>query len=709
MTQRARAIRFGTFEVDIEAGELRRNGMKVRVQDQPFQVLTALLERPGDVVTRECLQQRLWAGDTFVEFDRSLNTAVNKLREALGDVAENPRYVETIPRKGYRFIAPVKIINPLYAVDEPPGIAPERERSGMRAGVGGHRFWPWIASMVLLVTCVALVWSIWRREPRAGGGVQKFTIAPEGGADSPVISPAGTHIAYCSGRAARIWIQALDQFEPQQIAGSDGSELPFWSPDSRHIAFAAGGRLWRAPLAGGQPATICLLPGHYLGGAWHPSGDSILFSVDRKGFYEVSAKGGTPSLVLEVDQDRWGEHIEMPSYLPPPHTDFLLYTAQTRDRTHVTVLRSLKSGRDEIIAPNGAGAYSPSGHVLYWREGLLWAVPISAVSMKATGSPFPVGTNPLVQPSVSLDGTLVYATKGEGRLVVLDRSGARLQTVWDPIPYTGGLSLSPDGTRIVIGTFDGRTREIWLADLRRGTRTRFTSGEGLEGHPVWHPSGASIAFRSKRLGDWNILVKPADGSGDAAPIATSPVDGMPEDWSPDGNTLLYRAFDPQRRGDLWYLEKNQSGAYEPAPFLQTPGPETQGRFSPDGQFVAYVSDESGRSEIYVTPFPKGGGRYRVSLSGGVMPRWRRDGKELFYIASDGSLMVAPVETRPQFSTGRPKALFVVSGLGSEAGVGQRFDVSADGNRLLVPESSDAAAKIRVVRNWFAEFRDRREN
>jgi Tol biopolymer transport system component len=328
--------------------------------------------------------------------------------------------------------------------------------------------------------------------------------------------------------------------------------------------------------------------------------------------------------------------------------------------------------------------------------------------MKATGSAFPIGTNPLVQPSVSLDGTLVYATRGEKRVVLLDRSGARLQIVWDSVLHCGKLLLSPDGTRAVISTFDGRITEIWVTDLMRGTRTRFSSGEGLGGSPIWHPSGESIAFRSKRLGNWDILVKPADGSGEATPIGASPVDGTPDDWSPDGNFLLYSVLDPKLGSDLWYLKKNHAEAYEPAPFLQTPSPETQGRFSPDGRFVAYVSDESGRAEVYVTPFPEGDGRHPVSLSGGVWPRWRRDGKELFYVAPGETLMAAPVETQSQFSTGRPKALFVASGLGLEFG-GQRFDVSADGSRFLVPESSDAASKIRVVRNWFAEFHDRRED
>jgi hypothetical protein len=296
------------------------------------------------------------------------------------------------------------------------------------------------------------------------------------------------------------------------------------------------------PLAGGQPATICLLPGEYFGGAWHPSGDSILFGIDRKGFYQVSAKGGTPSLILEPDPTKWGNHFEWPSYLPPPHSDFLLYTAQTQGSRHATVLRSLKSGRDEIIVPNGGGAYSPSGHVLYPHQGLLWALPVSVVSMKATGSAFPIGTTPLVQPSVSLDGTLVYATRGERRVVLLDRSGARAQTVWDPVILAGALSLSPDGTRAVIGTFDGRTGETWIVDLMRGARTRFSSGEWDEGHPVWHPSGQAISFRSNRLR--NILIKPTDGTGEAAPLAGFQVDGTPEDWSPDGS-VCYTACSTQ--------------------------------------------------------------------------------------------------------------------------------------------------------------------
>jgi dipeptidyl aminopeptidase/acylaminoacyl peptidase len=376
----------------------------------------------------------------------------------------------------------------------------------------------------------------------------------------------------------------------------------------------------------------------------------------------------------------------------------------------VTVLRSLKSGREEIIAPNGAGAYSPSGHVLYWREGLLWALPVSVTSMKATGSAFPIGINPQIKPSVSLDGTLVYATRGEKRVVVLDRFGARLQLVWDAVLcYTGNLLLSPDARRAVIGTYDGRTAEIWIADVMRGARTRFASGEWQEGGPIWHPSGNAITFRSNRGGKWDILIKPADGSGEATAIAASPIDGMPEDWSPDGSVLLYSVLAPRRGADLWYLKKNQSGADEPVPFLRTPSGEMEGKFSPDGRFLAYVSNQSGRPEVYVTSFPEGGGTHPVSVSGGSTPRWRRDGKELFYVAPDGTLMAVPVKVQSQFSTGSPKALFVVPDLAySQAGAGRRYDVFANGNRFLVPEFTDSAAKIRVVRNWFAEFRDRRE-
>jgi Tol biopolymer transport system component len=259
-----------------------------------------------------------------------------------------------------------------------------------------------------------------------------------------------------------------------------------------------------------------------------------------------------------------------------------------------------------------------------------------------------------------------------------------------------------------MGTFDGRAGEIWIVDLIRGARTRFSSGEWDEFHPVWHPSGQAIAFRSNRLK--NILIKPADGTGEAAPLAGFQVDGTPQDWSPDGSILLYGVLDPSRgSSDLRYLKKGQSGAYEAAPFLQTSTGETQGSFSPDGRFLAYVSGQSGRPEVYVTSFPDGGGTYPVSVSGGIMPRWRKDGRELFYVAPDGMFMAVPVNIQTNVvSTGSPKALFPAFDLAYRVGWPRGYDVSADGNRFLVPESSDSAAKIRVVRNWFAEFRDRRE-
>ncbi|HSB15572.1 MAG TPA: winged helix-turn-helix domain-containing protein, partial [Bryobacteraceae bacterium] len=410
----ARAIRFGVFEVDLQAGELRKNGLKIRIQEQPLQILAVLIERPGDVVTREDLRQRLWPTDTFVDFDHSLNTAVNKLREALGDSADSPRYVETLPRRGYRFVAPLELLGEDLAEPAPGQPEPPPTRT--------RRLLPWerIAFIAGLAVAVGIIVTMWlsRRGTVSEAPVQRFTFAPEGGATTPVISPDGKHIAYLSGSGddARAMVQDLDRFAPREIPGSEGAkEYIFWSQDSGHIGFAAGGRLWKAPTPGGDPAAICQLPGEYLGGAWSPDGLSIVFSVSHKGLYEVPARGGTPKLIVPVDMNRWGDHFELPWFLPASGGGrVFLYTAQTRERTHVTVLHSLGSGEQRIVAPNGLGVFSPTGHLVYWNRSLLWALPFSSNTKKVTGDAFPIaGTAVFTYASVSLDGTLVYLESGD--------------------------------------------------------------------------------------------------------------------------------------------------------------------------------------------------------------------------------------------------------------------------------------------------------
>jgi Tol biopolymer transport system component len=450
-----------------------------------------------------------------------------------------------------------------------------------------------------------------------------------------------------------------------------------------------------------------------LGGAWSPDGTSIVFSVLRQGIYEVPAQGGTPRLIVKVDLERWGDHFESPWFLPAAGgSRVLLYTAQTRERAHVTVVHSLETGKQEVVAPSGLGVYSPTGHVMYVRQSLLWALPFSLKAMTATGEAFPVArTGWLRSVGVSLDGTLAYLEhEWRQQLTWRDRDGRKSVALEVPNRWILMLSLSPDGRSAAVASWgDDYRSAIWLHDLARGTKMRLTSEPSANGNPIWHPSENIVTFVSYRRGNGDIFARPADGSGTERPLVATPLDEHPFDWSPDGRCLVYRVVDPKGGSDLWYLKKKDDGSgYESAPFLQTPFGETEAAFSPDGGFLAYVSGESGRGEVYVQRFPEGGGRRQVSVNGGIQPRWRKDGRELFYSEGE-TLMAVPVTIGSTFSAGVPRPLFKALGLLREPGEqGQRYDVSADGRRFLLAEPVDEAAEpvIRVVRNWFTEFRDR---
>jgi eukaryotic-like serine/threonine-protein kinase len=697
-----RLIRFGVFELDLQAGELRRNGQKVRLQEQPFRVLNLLLERPGEVVARDELRRTLWPDGTFVDFDHGLHTAINKLREALGDLAESPRYVETVPKRGYRFVAPVERMRddslPLTAAEKSRRIPLERIL---------------VAALIIALGVIGAMWWAMRDRAAAGRHVhEKFAFSPPGGAESPVISPDGKHIAYVSGSGeqSRLWIQDLDRFEPREVTHSAGAlDFPFWSFDSQQIGFAANHRLWRAPTAGGDPVIVCEIPDEYLGGTWNPDGGSIVMAVDHYGLLEVPARGGTPKLILKPDPQRW-KHFDAPRFLPPPHSALLLLTAPMRTGQHVSVLHSLSSGRQEVVSQDGGAVYLPAGYLVYPRESLLWARPFSPGAVKRTGEGFPIAQAlPKAVVSVSLEDTLTYeAGQLRWQMRWRDRHGRELDTQ-DSELCISGMALSPAGTRAAACVWEKSQMNLWIWDFARHTRTRMFWGPGNARNPVWHPSGKMVAFSSSRRGNWDIYMQPADGSSPATVLAAGPLDEVPQDWSADGKVLVYSVADPGTKLDLWYRKQNNdNNDFEFNPIVQSPWQETAGALSPDGRFLAYQSDESGRHEVYVRRFPDGGGRQQVSSGGGIAPRWRRDGKELFYLAGD-TLMAAAVTTVPTFSAAVAKALFQESNVnwGSRGDNWRVFDPSPDGQRFLfaVPEKP-GHSQIRVVRNWSAEFKDR---
>ena len=723
-SSKSKAIRFGVFEVDLRAGELRKDGLKVRLQEQPFRVLALLLENPGEVVTRDELREKLWSADTYVDFDKSLNTTVNKLREALGDSAENPRFVQTLHRRGYRFIAPVEGI----AQESRAVLQAEAAKDGAPTGVGptqpGH---PWgsrrflqtviVALAVSLVVTLGVVVAMWTRspEPIQRASIARFAFGLGSDVRDPVISPNGQHIAYIRGQlpTSKLWVQDLDREEPREIDGTEGAETPFWSPGSDFIGFGAGRKELKKVSVDGSPALVlCEIPvatGAGSAGTWSPDGAAIVFragpSRRSSNLYEVAANGGPPKLLVEPDEF---QGRTSPYFLPlGDGRRVLMFATYSEPDEYRIVLRNLDTGDEDVLAKGTRPFYSPSGHILYEtsdQPGTLWALPFSAESLKPAGEAFPLVQN-AASPSVDNTGTLVYLDRRESgwQLVWRDRSGKKLGSIGQRQESMLHAALSPDGHRVAVSAREKGNSDIRIHEAARPIKTRLTSQPGQELLPIWSPSGNQIAFNS----GGNLLRRSADGGGDATVLLKRPKRETQCDWSRDGKYILFLRLDNGGR-ELWYLSLEEDGSgFEPVHFLQTPFNVEDAKFSPDGRFVAYLSDESGQQELYVRPFPKGDGRWPVSTNGARQAVWSRDGKELFYLEED-TLVAVDVATGPNFSVGSAKKLFQSEHF--RPSDSHSYDVSADGQRFVLPERVEGAEPVvRVVQNWYEEFRDREQD
>jgi eukaryotic-like serine/threonine-protein kinase len=700
-----RRLRFGPFDADAATGELRRDGRAVRLQEQPFQVLIALLERPGEVVTREELRARLWPADTFGEFDQGLNTAINKLREALGDSAASPRFIETLPKRGYRFVHPIEPdAEPAVAnVSAPPESEPKRSRT-------------YIAIPLALVACIlAVVWA-WRPLPDQSLPFRHFTLrfnAPTNDAPHGLIavSPNGHHIAIVDRGKTTIWVQDLEHPQARMIEGTEHTGTVFWSPDSLVIGFVAETRKLKKVAVKGGPVTLLYEGPEYISGAsWNPDGRSIVFaSGTPSSLYVVSANGGSPVILISAEKstgkaEQRAGLANNTSWLSNPHFlqtargfTKLLYENKTR---RTLVLRDMESGVEHVLGEGTNGTYSPDRHLVYRSGSDLWARPLSPEKAKLEGEPFLVARL-ATDPSVASDGTLVYRDVVTSQLVWRNRLGTRLGTVGNPVDVVAYPCLSPDGRRVAVETLENENLDIWAIDVERGARVRLSSHPSTEVVPVWSPEGDQVAFGSYRAGNIDILSRPSDAGGDELTIAAGTLNERISDWSRDGQYILYSIY-PKNGSDLAYLQRAEGGRWESHPLLETPAYETSAKFSPDGRYVAYLSDESGQNELYVREFVPGGRKWPVSTNGASQIRWGRNGRELFY-SEAGTLMAVPVSFVGGFSAGQPSRLFSHPAFSTTTDA--NYDVSPDGQRIVLPERvGEQERVIHVVQNWLAGFR-----
>jgi dipeptidyl aminopeptidase/acylaminoacyl peptidase len=448
-----------------------------------------------------------------------------------------------------------------------------------------------------------------------------------------------------------------------------------------------------------------------LGGTWNRDG-VILFAPALGPLFRVSAEGGAVTPVTSLEQtyrDRVGAHAA-PFFLPDGRHFF--FVAGTGPFTGRVYVGSLDSKDIKMLPWTDSGAvYSPAGYALFRRESTLMAQPFDVTTLSPHGEAVPVAEGvgqsiSMATVSVSDNGTLMYrpAVSSQTRLVWVSRTGVAEGSSL-PAGDFGDISLSPDDKHVAFSRTAQATSDVWLTDLGRRTTSRFTFRPPVNNVPIWSPDGRQIVFACVREQDLDLCQRPSDASAPDTVFLKlgAPPILFPSDWSADGRFLAYYRSDPKTQLDIWTLGADRADERKPIPFLRGDFNESQPQFSPDGRWVAYVSDESGSQQVYVRSFLAVGGQRQISTDGGTQPRWRRDGKELFYLARDRKLMAVMVKTGATLEADLPRVLFQTE-LNVNA-LRQSYAVSANGQRFLLNTPSEVRpSSIIVVVNWTAALK-----
>ncbi|HEU5256858.1 MAG TPA: protein kinase [Vicinamibacterales bacterium] len=603
--------------------------------------------------------------------------------------------------------------------DAPPQIVPAPSRP--------RRSLPWLIAFVSLVVAAISAGALFYYSPgETAAPIRFFVTAPDGwelarlsappstASPNPLtISPDGRTLAFVArsmdGRF-QIWLRSLTTLTARPLDGTEGAASPFWSPDSSALGFFAGGKLKKIGLSGGPPFTLADAPNER-GGTWSREGVIVFAPTATSPLMKVPAAGGTAIAVTSLGSDLGHRR---PVFLPDGR--HLLYhgaatSSQDKQRIYLGSIDSPE--HTPLITSDSGNVVYTRGYLLFIRETALLAQPFDVNRLMLTGDPFPVaeqvqiaGNPPVGVFSASETGILAYqaGTRGtETELVWFDRAGKKLGTLGTPGPYLD-VELSSDAKQAAINLPDqtSRGRDIWLFDVARNLRTRFTFNAADELTAIWSPDRSRVVFSSRRNGKLDLYVKAASGAGTEELLFEDQFDKIPTSWSADGQYLLYVSFRGATTGnDLYVLPL--SGERKPIPFATMPFSEAPGAFSPDGRWIAYSSNESGTNELYVAPFPARGGKWQVSNGSAGAFRWSRNGAEIVYLAPDSTLMAVDVNGKgTAFEVGTVKPLFRTR----VAPVRSEWAVTPDGQRFLIntlPEQT-VSPLITVVVNWTAELK-----
>ena len=724
---RSRPVEFGPFSLDRNERVLRREGQPVALRPKDFEMLLVLVENRGRIVDKEDLLKQVWP-DTFVE-EANLSHHIFTLRKALGEGEDEARYIETIPRRGYRFVAPVTGAS--SAVPSHPGARqdpPARIRRWQKA----------VIAAAFIGAAGAAAFRGWLLEPKSSGPITRSVITlgagdrfTPGPGSAVALSADGTHLVYTA--RDRLYVRALDRLEAEPIAGIErpglaSARVPFLSPDGQWIGFWEQRLLKKISISGGAPIALCRLDNPPYGATWTTDG-TILIGYGLQGVLRVSADGGTCEPIISVSD---GHRVHGPQLLPDGKT--VLFTlAQTTnwDNAHV-VAQSLATGARQVIVSGTDGRYLTTGHLVYVLRETVFGVQFDPVKLRMTGTPVPLiegvrrpgAFMSAAQFAVSSGGALAYIESNRRvvrrTLVWVDRQGREEAISAEGRAFISAR-ISPDGKRVALD-IQGASRDIWVWDFGRQLLTPVTTDPARDIEPVWSRDGERLIFVSQRSGVNNLYWQKADGSTAAERLSDGVRIRGADTTMPDGRWLVVRESDGTGAFDLTLLELPAGRDARPPssttkPLVASAFHESNAEISPDGRWLAFQSNISGSLEVYVRPLvDPGGRRWQVSRDGGTEPLWSRDSRELFYRAASGAVMRVSIEPHSPTLSGAPTKLFdapayAVGGRGEFAELRHRtYDVSLDGRRFLMIKSDNAETgpvspeRIVLVQNWFEELK-----
>ena len=664
----AAAYAFGDFRLDLRSRRLLRGNEAMPITVKTFDTLAVLVERAGQVVDKEELMRRVWA-DAIVE-ESNLSQQIFTLRRMLGEEPKDHRYIQTVPRRGYRFVAEVTAI----------GIEPAAAS---------------IAAPVLRLSLV-----LPSDRPLAIGACSPIALSPDGRA-----------LAYVAleGGSTALFVRSMDRDESMRSPRSDGASMPFFSPDSRWIGYVSNGRLWKTLAAGGMPIAVCDAGPECRGASWTPRHEIVLAAAPATGLSIVSAEGGAPRMLTKLDFAKGERTHRWPDALPSGHILFTIAYAGSAsfDEGEIAVASPDDGERHRVVRQGSCGRYSPSGHVVYMRGGSMMAVAFDAARLEAGGAALPVADRVMTQPTGA--GYFAFSTTGCLLHLTGDAQDVKRRLVWvdghnslEPLALEDHAieepRLSPDGTRVAFG-IRGKSNDIWIHDFATSALTRITY-EGDNFAPIWTPDGTRVTFSSNRNGPCHIFSQDLEGRH-VVELVGGDYDLVPGSWSPDGAALLFTEYNPSTGANIWMCTPG-SGT-PPRALVRSHANDFGPACAPDGRSFAYTSDESGRFEVYLCPFPEFGAKTQVSVSGGAEPVWSTDGRLCY--RSGPSVMVAEIDLASRKRVGVPRRIAdgpfqpgAVTGL-------PNYDVASDGRLLMIAQTAAQAQpdRLSVTVNWFADI------